>query len=95
MAVSEKFAAAVTVKATVAVCVKVPEVPVKVTVALPTVAFAAAVSVTLCAVPGVSVSVAGFAVTPVGSPLMVTITVAVNPFVGTASTLTDFPVLPA
>jgi hypothetical protein len=95
VAVSEKFAAAVTVNATVAVCVKAPEVPVKVTVALPTVAFAAAVSVTLCAVPGVNVSDVGFAVTPVGSPLIATVTVPVNPFAATASTLTGFPAAPA
>jgi len=72
-----------------------PEVPVRVSVALPATAVEAAVSVTLCAVPGVSVSVAGFAVTPAGSPPIVTATSPVKPFAGTAFTLICFPAPPA
>jgi hypothetical protein len=75
-----------TVNATVAEWLRAPEVPVSVTVALPATVVEAAVSVTFCAVPGVNVSVAGFAVTPVGSPLAATVTIPVKPFAGTAST---------
>ena len=72
--------AAATVNASVAVCVNELDLPVNVIVALPVVAFDAAVRVMLCAVPGVRASVDGFAVTPVGRPLRVTFTVPVNPF---------------
>jgi hypothetical protein len=79
--------AAETASATVAEWLRVPEEPVSVTVALPVAAAEAAVSVTFCAVPGVNVSVAGFAVTPVGSPVTATATIPVKPFAGTALTL--------
>src|SRR5208337_962223 len=42
-----------------------------------------------------SVSVGGFAVTPVGSPLIATVTIPVKPFAGTAFTLICCPMLPA
>jgi hypothetical protein len=68
---------------------------VKVTVALPAAALDAALSVTFCAVPGVNVSVAGFAVTPLGSPEIATVTEPVKPFTAVASTLTGEPAAPA
>jgi hypothetical protein len=55
----------------------------------------AAVRLVLCAVPGTSESEAGLAVTPEGSPLMVTATVPAKPLEGTAFTLTCCPGLPA
>jgi hypothetical protein len=79
--------AAETVNATAAEWLRVPDVPVRVTVALPAAAVEAAASVTFCAIPGVSVSVAGFAVTPAGSPVNATVTTSVKPFAGTALTL--------
>src|SRR5579875_486440 len=84
-----------TVSATVAAWVRLAAVPVSVTVGVAAAAPLAAVSVVLCAVPGVRESVAGFAVTPEGSPLMFTETVLLNPFVGTALTLIFCPPLPA
>ncbi len=96
--VSEKSGgggAAETVNATVAEWLSVPDVPVKVTAALPATAVAPAVSVMFCTVPGVSASVAGFAVTPVGSPLMATETVPLKEFIAVARTLTGEPVAPA
>jgi hypothetical protein len=68
---------------------------VKVTVEVAAAAPAAAVSFVLCAVPGVSVSVAGLAVTPVGSPLIVTETAPLKEFSAVANTLTGEPVAPA
>ena len=64
-----------TIRAKVAECFSDREVPAKVTVAFPTVAFAAAVRVMFCAVPGVRLSVDGLAVTPAGRPLTFTFTV--------------------
>ena len=87
--------AAETVSVSVAVCVRLPEVPVKLTVDVATAALDDAVSVVLCAVPGVRVSVAGLAVTPVGRPVMATVTGAVSPLDGLALTLTAVPVPPA
>lgn len=52
-------------------------------------------SVKFCGVPGVNESVAGLEVTPLGRPLRVTVTVPVNPFTGTALTLTACPAPPA
>jgi hypothetical protein len=94
---SEKLGAdaAETVVATVAEWLRFPEVPVKVMVALPDAAEDAAVSVTVCAVPGVKVGVAGLAVTPDGSPATETLTVPVKPFCGAAFTLTAWPAPPA
>ena len=62
---------------------------------MPGAAFAAAVSVILCAVPGVRVGVDGLAVTPVGSPLRDTFTLPVNPFRAVAFRDTVCPVTPA
>jgi hypothetical protein len=83
------------VAVTVAELLRSPEVPTRVTITLPAAAVEAAVSVTFCAVPEIRVSVAGFAVTPVGSPVMATITVPVKPFTGTAFTLICCPAPPA
>jgi hypothetical protein len=88
-------AIAETVAATVAMWVSVPEVPVKVIEALPAAAVEPAVSVKLCAAPGVSISVAGLVVTPAGRPLSATDTVLANPLEATAVTLTCCPDPPA
>src|SRR5580658_737417 len=75
-----KLTDAFTVKETVVVCVKLPETPVIVTVAVPVVAVALAVNVRML------VAVAGFvpnaAVTPVGKPVAERVTLPVNPFAG-------------
>lgn len=55
----------------------------------------AAVRVTVCAAPGVSVRDAGFAVTPVGRPVIATATLPVKEFIAFAVTLTGEPVAPA
>jgi hypothetical protein len=88
-------ATAVTVVVTVAEWLRAPEVPENVTVALPAAADDAAVSVTVCAVPGSKVNVAGLAVTPDGRPVTVTLTVPLKPFCGTAFMLTVWPAPPA
>ena len=62
--------------------------PVRVTVALPATAVEAAVRVTFCAVPGINESVAGLAVTPVGSPVMETAIVPLKELIAVAKTLT-------
>ena len=87
--------AAEMVSATVAEWLRVPDVPVKVTVGLPGAASEAAVSVTFCAVPGVNESVAGLAVTPEGSPVIATATVPLKEFTAVARTLTCEPDVPA
>jgi hypothetical protein len=84
-----------TVAVTIAKWLRLPEVPVKVKVALPAEAVEAAVKVTFCAAPGVRVSIAGFAVTPSGNPLIATVTIPVKPFDGTAFTLTTCPAPPS
>ena len=63
-------------------------------VALPAAADAAAVMVTDWAVPGVSVSDDGCAVTPLGRPVMAMATLLVNPLTAFALTLTVEPVAP-
>ncbi len=72
---------------TVAVRTSAPDVPVNVSVE-PNDADPDADTVTICAVPGVSVRVVGVAVTPVGSPEIATVTGALNPFTAFAVTLT-------
>jgi hypothetical protein len=62
--------------------------------ALETAAFPPAVMVTLCAIPGVNVIAVGCAVTPAGRPDMVTVTISVKPFMGTAFRLSCCPALP-
>ena len=70
-------AVALTVRATVVVAVRLPEVPVMVTVAVPVVAVLLAVSVsTLVPVVGL---VPNAAVTPLGSPDAASVTLPVNP----------------
>jgi hypothetical protein len=96
--VSEKSgagAAAATVSAIVAVWLKPSEVPLSVIADMPAAAFAAAVSVILCAVPGVRVSVDGLAATPEGNPLRDTFTLPTNPFRAFAVTDTPCPAVPA
>jgi hypothetical protein len=82
------------VAATVTEWLSIPDVPVRVNVALLAAALAAALIVTLCAVPGVKVSVAGCAVTPVGNPVIATFTSPAKPFAGTAFTLICCPAPP-
>jgi hypothetical protein len=79
-AVSAKLGGAATVKLTVAVLCKVPDVPVIVTVEFPSVAEALAVRVS---VPGLAVvAVLKDAVTPVGSPDAARVTVPLKAFCG-------------
>ena len=80
------------VAATVAEWLSAPEVPVTVTTALPAAALAAAVTVTVCAVPGVTLSVAGCAVTPAGRLAIPTFTIAAKPLAGEAFTMICCPV---
>ena len=87
-------AAAATVRAKVAECFSDRAVPAKVTVAFPTAAFAEALRVTLCAVPGVRLSVDGLAVTPAGNPLNLTFTVPLKPVLEAAFTETVLPAPP-
>jgi hypothetical protein len=75
--------------------VRPPDVPVSVIVAVPALAEAPAVRVRFRAIPGLSVSAEGLAVTPVCSPDSETLTLPVNPFSAFAVTETDFPVAPA
>ena len=73
-----KLGAGLIVRATVVDAVREPEVPVMVTVAVPTVAVLLAVSVsTLLPVVGL---VANPAVTPLGRPVAARVTLPVNPF---------------
>jgi hypothetical protein len=76
------------------VCVRVPDVPVSVTVDDPAAVPAGAVSVSVAAVPGVSVREDGCAVTPAGRPAIATCTLEENPFWGAASTET-VPAVPS
>lgn len=85
---------AVVVSATVAVWLSMPDVPVSATVAEPVATVVSAVKVMFCAAPGVSVSAAGFAVTPAGNPLSATVTGEAKPFMALVSTLTGCPVAP-
>src|SRR5271155_2957041 len=79
-AASEKFGAAPTVKLTEVVCVKLPDTPVIVTVAVPVVAVPLAAKVKMVEL------VEGFAlkaaVTPVGKPVAEKVTLPVKPFSG-------------
>lgn len=80
------------VSATVAVWVRVPETPVIVTVARPTLAVLAAVRVNVLA----PVVLAGLndAVTPVGRPLAVSATEPLNPLIG-VTVIVLVPLAPA
>jgi len=75
-----KFGAAFTVRVTVVVWLKLPDVPVIVTVAVPVVAVPLAVSVSVL-VPVVLVGLKD-AVTPLGNPDADKLTLPVKPFVG-------------
>jgi hypothetical protein len=77
-----------------AVCVSVPDVPVNVAVDDPAAVPAGAVSVSVAAVPGVSVRDDGCAVTPAGRPAIATCTLDENPFWAVASTET-VPAVPS
>ena len=86
--------AAATVSAKVAEWFNDREDPAKVTVAFPIAAFAEAVRVTLCAVPGVRLSVDGLGVTPAGRPLNLTLTLPLKPVLETTFTETVSPAPP-
>lgn len=88
-------AAAATVIAAVPLWLRDPETPANVMFADVAAALAAAVRVTVCAVPGVTVNEAGLAVTPAGSPEIVTATGEVKPPLATAFTLNCAPDPPA
>ena len=75
-------------------CDSEPACPFMLTFATPTAAFAAAVNVIDCAVPGVRVSVDGEAVTPAGSPAIETLTVPLKPLTAVAETATCWPEAP-
>ena len=67
---SAPFEAPFTVKARLVVCVREPDVPVKVTVAFAVCALPAALNVTCCEVPGVRFRLAEDTETPTGSPVI-------------------------
>jgi hypothetical protein len=80
-----KLCARVTVRLIVVVWVRLPDVPVMVTVAVPPVAVAAAVNVNvLVDVPGFGLKLA---VTPLGRPEAENVTLPLNPFVGVIVTV--------
>jgi hypothetical protein len=90
-AVSAKVGGAATVKLTVTVLLRLPEVPVMVTVAVPNVAEALAVRVS---VPGLAgVAALKDAVTPAGKPDAVRATVPLKPFSG-VTVMVPAPVAP-
>jgi hypothetical protein len=72
-----------------------PDVPVRVIVAVLEAALAAAVSVKFWAMPGMSIRVDGLAVTPVDKPLRETFTLPVKPFSAFAVTEIVLPAAPA
>ncbi len=92
--VIEGAVAAVTVNESIVVCVRLPDTPVNVTVAVLDGAVADAARLSPCDAPGARFSVAGEAVTPVGSPLTVTATVPLKPFAVVASSVTGEPEFP-
>ena len=87
--------AAVTMSEKEAEWLRVPDVPVNCTVEVLAAADDAAVKLTCNGVPGVRVSVAGDVVTPVGSPLTVTLMVPVNPSMAVAVRVSDSALPPA
>ena len=72
----------------------IPEVPVRVSMVLPAIAAAEAVRVTVCAVPGMSVSVDGCAVIPLGNPVIAMDTMLAKPLTGAALMLICCPAPP-
>jgi len=90
-AVSVKLGAALTVSATLVVALRLPEVPLMVTVAVPVLAVPLAVSVsTLLPVVGF---VPNAAVTPLGNPDAARVTLPLNPF-WSVTIMVDVPELP-
>jgi hypothetical protein len=73
----------------------VPEVPRRFRKAVPAAAFEPAVTLTVCATPGVSVNAAGDAVTAAGRPERATLTWPLKPYNAVAATLTDCAPPPA
>ena len=69
--------------------------PVNETVGVAAAAVRVAVSVVLCAIPGVRFKVAGFAVMPVGSPVIATVTLPLKELTAVLVTLTCDPAAPA
>jgi len=84
-----------TVVATVAACDRPDEVPVKVMLPVALDAVEAAVRVIFCAVVGVTLTVAGDAVTPAGSPVMATETVPLKELIAVAEIVMSDPEPPA
>jgi hypothetical protein len=90
-AVSVKLGAALTVSATLVVALRLPDVPLMVTVAVPVLAVPLAVSVsTLLPVVGL---VPNAAVTPLGNPDAARVTLPLNPF-WSVTIMVDVPELP-
>jgi hypothetical protein len=87
--------AAVTLSVRAAVWDSEPEVPVTVRVLELVAAVAAAVRVMVCGAPGVTVTDAGAAVTPVGRPERATATEEAKPLIATAVTVTCCVVAPS
>jgi hypothetical protein len=83
-----------TVSATVAVWLSVPELAVKVMVAVPAAEVQAAARVIFCAVPGIRLKVEGDKVTPEGIPVAETDTVPENSLSAVAITLITCPAPP-
>jgi hypothetical protein len=86
-AVRVKSGGGTMVAATEEVCERAPEVPVRVSVAVPPDVAGVAEIDTFWAVPGVRVRVEGCAVTPLGKPVIATATMSVKPLADTALTL--------
>lgn len=84
-----------TLSARVAEWLNEPDVPVKMMLALPICALAAALRVTLCAEPAGTLRVEGLAVTPTGNPASATSTLPVNPFAAEMVMETALPPAPA
>ena len=84
-----------TVVATVAACDMPDAVPVKVTLPVALAAVEAAVSVTFCGVPGVTLTDEGDAVTPAGSPETATETDPLKELIAAAEMVMSDPEPPA
>jgi hypothetical protein len=82
----EKSGGVVTATETVVLWLRLPEVPVSVSVAVAADAVEAAVRVMFCAAPGVRIRAEGCAVTPAGRPAMVRVMVPVKLFIEAAET---------
>ena len=87
LVLSEKLGAA-TVNATVLLRANPPPLPLIAIVALPATAFAAAVNVAVTGAPALAVAAENFTVTPLGTPLVDSVTGALNPPCAVTATLT-------